>query len=176
MPRESNSAYDALFRRFYPRLFFYAQKIVGEDDAEDVVEEVFADLWRRKDEVEFGEKVQAFLYRAVYTRCLNVLRRRNVTTRHLIWADELNEKRLEMLSYSNSEGPFHRLANEDLHRILKQAIDELPEKCREVFRMSYLQDMHNEEIATTLELSVRTVEAHIYRALKYLRARLKNVD
>ena len=90
MPRESNSAYDALFKRFYPRLFFYAQKIVGEDDAEDVVEEVFADLWRRKDEVEFGEKVQAFLYRAVYTRCLNVLRRRNVTTRHRVWADELN--------------------------------------------------------------------------------------
>ena len=60
--------YKALFRRYYPSLIFYATRLVGEEEAEDVVQDVFVELWKRKDHIEIGDQIQAFLYRAVYTR------------------------------------------------------------------------------------------------------------
>ena len=68
--------YKALFRRYYPNLIFYATRLVGEEEAEDVVQDVFVELWKRKDTIEIGDQIQAFLYRAVYTRPLNVLKHR----------------------------------------------------------------------------------------------------
>ena len=59
--------YKALFRRYYPSLIFYATRLVGEEEAEDVVQDVFVELWKRKDHIEIGDQIQAFLYRAVYT-------------------------------------------------------------------------------------------------------------
>lgn len=75
--------YKALFRKYYPSLIFYATRLVGEEEAEDVVQDVFVELWRRKDSIEIGDQIQAFLYRAVYTRALNVLKHRNVGRRLL---------------------------------------------------------------------------------------------
>ena len=55
--------YKALFRRYYPNLIFYATRLVGEEEAEDVVQDVFVELWKRKDTIEIGDQIQAFLYR-----------------------------------------------------------------------------------------------------------------
>ena len=78
MDENFDLTYKALFRRYYPSLIFYATRLVGEEEAEDVVQDVFVELWKRKDSIEIGEQIQAFLYRAVYTRALNVLKHRNV--------------------------------------------------------------------------------------------------
>ena len=78
--------YKALFRKYYPSLIFYATRLIGEEEAEDVVQDVFVELWRRKDSIEIGDQIQAFLYRAVYTRALNVLKHRNVEDGYvLLW-------------------------------------------------------------------------------------------
>ena len=62
--------YKALFRRYYPSLIFYATRLVGEEEAEDIVQDVFVENFgNEKDSIEIGEQIQAFLYRAVYTRC-----------------------------------------------------------------------------------------------------------
>ena len=68
MDENFDLTYKALFRRYYPSLIFYATRLVGEEEAEDVVQDVFVELWKRKDSIEIGEQIQAFLYRAVYTR------------------------------------------------------------------------------------------------------------
>ena len=143
--------YKALFRRYYPSLIFYATRLVGEEEAEDVVQDVFVELWKRKDSIEIGEQIQAFLYRAVYTRALNVLKHRNVEDGYCAAMEEINQRRAEF---------YH------------DAINELPDKCKEVFKLSYLHDMKNKEIADILGVSLRTVEAHMYKALKFLRNRL----
>ena len=126
--------YKALFRRYYPSLIFYATRLVGEEEAEDVVQDVFVELWKRKDHIEIGDQIQAFLYRAVYTRALNVLKHRSVEDGYCVAT--------------------------------------VSDKCKEVFKLSYLHDMKNKEIADILGVSLRTVEAHMYKALKYLRGRL----
>ena len=151
--------YKALFRRYYPNLIFYATRLVGEEEAEDVVQDVFVELWKRKDTIEIGDQIQAFLYRAVYTRALNVLKHRNVEDGYCAAMEEINQRRAEFYQPDNNE-------------VIHDAINELPDKCKEVFKLSYLHDMKNKEIADVLGVSLRTIEAHMYKALKYLRSRL----
>lgn len=70
---------------------------------------------------------------------------------------------------------IRRIENRELRQEIFQAINGLPEKCREVFKLSYLYDMKNKDIADTLSISLRTVEAHMYKALKILRERLSHL-
>ena len=160
-----------LFRRYYPSLIFYSTRLVGDEEAEDVVQDVFVELWRRKDYIEIGDQIQAFLYRAVYTRALNVLKHRNVEDGYCAAMEEINQRRAEFYQPDNNE-VIRRIEDRELRKEIHDAINELPDKCREVFKLSYLHDMRNKEIADALGVSLRTVEAHMYKALKYLRGRL----
>lgn len=171
--RENKSiVFDSIFRRTYSRLYFYALSLLSdESDADDVVEEVFAGLWRRMDEIDLEDNIEGFLYRAVYTRSINVLKRRNVDAGRLAAIEDINNMRMEYYSGINDD-PLHRMEKAELRRKIEDTINMLPEKCRQVFRMSYLNGMHNNDIAEELQLSVRTVEAHMYRALRFLRERL----
>ena len=153
--------YKALFRRYYPNLMFYATRLVGDEEAEDVVQDVFVELWKRRDSMVIGDQIQAFLYRAVYTRALNVLKHRSIEDGYCAAVEEINQKRAEFYQPDN---------NEVIRRI--EAINELPDKCKEVFKLSYLHEMKNKEIADVMGVSLRTVEAHMYKALKFLRNRL----
>lgn len=171
MEYDFESKYRALFRRHYAALLFYATRIVGEDDAADVVQDVFFDLWRRQDEVELGDQIQAFLYRAVYTKALNILKHRAVTENYSAVEAEFYSHRLDYYQPEHAE-VIRRMESQELRAEITRAINELPEKCREVFKMSYLHDMKNKDIADVLGLSLRTVEAHMYKALKTLRERL----
>ncbi len=161
----------AIFRRYYSHLLFYAEGIVGNEDAEDVVQDVFVELWKRKDSVEIGEHIQAFLYRAVYTRALNVLKHRAVKDDYCAARQELDRQRAEYYNPDNNN-VMRLVENKELRAEIIEAIEELPEKCREVFKLSYLHNMKNKDIAEVLGISPRTVEAHMYKALKYLRSRL----
>ena len=152
--------YKSLFRRYYTNLLFYATRIVGEEDAEDV-----------KDTMKVGEQIQAFLYRAVYTRALNVLKHRDIVSGYEAVMLEIHKKRVEFYQ-PDSNDVVKRIEDAELRRKLSDAINELPDKCRMVFKLSYLHDMKNKEIADTMGVSLRTVEAHMYKALKLLRDKL----
>ena len=163
--------YKALFRKYYPSLVFYATRLIGEEEAEDVVQDVFVELWKRKDTMKVGEQIQAFLYRAVYTRALNVLKHRDIVSGYEAVMLEIHKKRVEFYQ-PDSNDVVKRIEDAELRRKLSDAINELPDKCKEVFKLSYLHEMKNKEIADVLGISLRTVEAHMYKALKYLRSRL----
>ena len=122
--------YKALFRRYYPSLIFYATRLVGEEEAEDVVEDGYC-----------------------------------------VAMEEINQRRAEFYQPDNNE-VIRRIEDKELRKEIHDAINELPDKCKEVFKLSYLHDMKNKEIADILGVSLRTVEAHMYKALKYLRGRL----
>ena len=171
MDENFDLTYKALFRRYYPSLIFYATRLVGEEEAEDVVQDVFVELWKRKDSIEIGEQIQAFLYRAVYTRALNVLKHRNVEDGYCAAMEEINRRRAEFYQPDNNE-VIRKIEDRELRKEIDDAINELPDKCKEVFKLSYLHDMKNKEIADVLGVSLRTVEAHMYKALKFLRNRL----
>lgn len=136
----------------------------GQDDADDVVQEVFLELWNRMDSLDINEPtIESYLYKTTYSRALNFLKRYRKVDTSVI--EDINE--LRMSCYISSMGNGEKdMENDDLKKRINQAIGELPDKCREIFVLSYLKDMKNSEIAQMLNVSVRTVEAHIYKALK----------
>ena len=132
MAEEFEKTYKALFRRYYSGLLFYATRLVGEDDAEDIVQDVFVEIWRRQDTVEVGEQIQAFLYRSVYTKAINLLKHRAIAENYNAEAVEFYQKKLAYYQPDHTD-VISRIENRELRLELHRAIGELPDKCQEVF-------------------------------------------
>ncbi len=130
------------------------------------------ELWKRKEDIEDESHIKAFLYRIVYTRALNVIKHRTVVNNH---ADSVKKITQFKLDYYNPEANdvMGYIEGLETRKQINDAIGELPAKCREVFILSYQHDKKNKEIAEQLGISIRTVEVHLYKALKTLRTRLK---
>lgn len=161
-----------IFRALYSSLSFYATRLVQDDEAEDIVQEAFMELWKRKEDIEDESHIKAFLYRIVYTRALNVIKHRTVVNNH---ADSVKKVTQFKLDYYDPEANdvMGYIEGLETRKQINDAISELPAKCREVFILSYQHDKKNKEIAEQLGISIRTVEVHLYKALKTLRTRLK---
>ena len=173
MKKGEKSAFQAFFSEYYEVLVLFATGILKDvDAAEDVVQEVFVELWHRKDSVTVGEQIQAFLYRAVYTRALNVLKHRDIKNSYEAAMQEVYNKRA-LFYQPDDNDVLKRIEDRELRKHIISAIDELPEKCKLVFKLSYLHNMKNKDIAEAMDVSLRTVEAHMYKALRFLRSRLE---
>ena len=167
--------YRTLFQNYYPQLLVYAKSIVGESDAEDVVEDVFMYIWNHQDTfASEGDSIRSYLYRAVYTRSLNVLRHRKISSDYLTELDEINEMRLAFIA-SKEKNAYQMMENNDLRKSLMAAIDELPPKRRYVFILSYIKGVSSKEIAEIMDISVRTVETQLCKALHFLREKLSHL-
>lgn len=176
MEETFETTFKNLFRKYYSGLLFYAERIVGEEEAEDIVQDVFAELWRRRNDIQIGDQIQSFLYRSVYTKALNCLKHRAIVENHNAEEEEaFYQKRLEFYQPDHSD-IIRRIEDRELHHAIHNAINELPDKCKEVFKLSYLHNMKNKEIAEIMNISLRTVEAHMYKALKFLRSRLGHLS
>lgn len=168
------SEYRLYFRQFYPPLLLYATRLLVHGDMEDVVQDAFVDLWHRRNAMDDAAHIKSFLYRAVYTKSLNVIKHRNVVSGYAAECSALEMMRLTY--YAPDNNPVDTdLENQELREKIDAAINELPDKRRQIFKMSYLHGMSNKEIAQVMDISVRTVEAQLYKALKYLRHRLENL-
>lgn len=169
---EIENLFDQLYHRLYPNLLFYATQFLTESEAEDVVQEAFVELWKRRYTLDMGDQISAYLYKLVYNKSLNVIKHNKVRNRNVSLLDEINDQRMLFFESENHDISKH-LESKEMRKQIKEAIDSLPDQCRKIFKMSYLHQMKNKEIAELLEISLRTVEAHMYKALKTLRERLK---
>lgn len=166
--------YYSLFRKHYSGLLFYAARLIGQEEAEDIVQDVFVELWHNKAKINFDDNIKSFLYKSVYTKSLNFLKHKSVVDNYSAEEQEFYAKKMSYYSYESSD-VIARIENKELKKEIIKAINELPDKCKEVFKMSYLYEMKNREIADILGVSSRTVEAHMYKALKLLRDKLKHL-
>lgn len=146
--------FEIQFRKLYLPLGMYALRIVDNvDDAEDIVADTFAKAWQN---IESGAHIadfKSYLYRSVRNECVSFLRRR----KEFVGLEEIPEVSEDNIDTSVRDA-----------RIWK-AIDELPDKCREVFLMSKRDGLSNEEIADELGISIKTVKNHMTKALGRLR-------
>lgn len=170
-----DSEFEQIFRENYPRLLFHVNRIVSQsDDAEDIVGDVFFEIWNRRHELNIDrDGLKAYLYRSVSNRALNSLRRRGTAETSISLLTKLNEIRLDHL-ISNYD-PDTDVRRMEIRQAIEQAIESLPEKCRQAFTLSYIQDLKNQDIADIMNVSPRTIDAHIYRALRVLREKLKHI-
>jgi len=168
-------SFNQLFREHYPALRAYAGFLSGEEVAEDLVQDVFLTTWENRYSIIIHSSIKAYLFKSVYNRCLNDLRHSKMvrTNQQQIGY----ERKMQDMLQSDPEKNhiIQKLYMNDLREEISQAIDSLPEKCREVFTLSYLSDYRNKQISEQLNISVSTVEKHINHALKTLRKTLDHI-
>lgn len=169
--RGDKKAFEQLFREWYVRLCLYAESIVRDRDmAEDVVQNVFCGLWEKRQEMQIRESVKAYLYRSVYHAALNTLKHEKVKLAFLDFIQKQGSTAENNIEYLMNKENHDRLVLE-----VNRVIGRLPEQCRDIFRMSRFEGMKNQQIAFELNISVRTVEVQLYRAMKRLREELQHL-
>lgn len=166
MKEDQEQLFKSLFDQYYPPLTVYVRGLVGDSDAEDIVEDVFEELWNYRNRIEVGEKIGSFLYRSALSHSLNFLRHQNLSRRHLELIKKIN---VQAIAVDEQTEAMERMEYDELSRRVMEAISELPEKCREAFKLRYIYGMKTKEVSDALDISPRTVEAHLYKALKLLR-------
>ncbi|MDH6342581.1 RNA polymerase sigma-70 factor (family 1) [Parabacteroides sp. PFB2-12] len=174
--KESYSTHivEQLFRKHYKILRAYAYRLSGDKDvAEDLVQDVYYDLWKKRDELVMEEAIKFYLFRAIYTKTLNYLNSKSYTEQESF--EQTTEERIQQIYWqSHSSNQEDSLIYKELQQEVTQAIDALPEQCRKVFILSRKEELKNREIAEQLGISVKTVEKHITKALSLLRVSLKD--
>lgn len=162
------TVFKELFDTYYHSLLIYAyQKVNDRAVAEDMVQEVFLSLWTHREQIDFDIPLRGYLFRAVHNQCVNYLQ-----SRHFALAVGRNEASVllhrEIVEYNQHD----TLLLKELADEIFFFIDTLPEQCRKVFKLSRQDGLKNKEIAALLGISEKTVESHIGKALKDLRAYL----
>ncbi len=162
--RGDHDAFDAIFRTHYPALVGLAESLLrGRGLAEEVVQEVMLELWRRRESLHVEESLRAYLFRATRNRALNQLRHERVRV--------AAAPRLQVDTSSSAEAEPN-LVQQEIDAALAQAMNTLPPRCREVFELSRVHGLRYAEIADTLGVSVKTVEAQMGKALRILRGEM----
>jgi len=131
--------------------------------AEEVVQDVMLELWRRRESLAEESSPQAYLFQSTRNRALNHIRHERV--------ERKSEPELMRQTQISASAPS-LLVEDEIEVALKTAVSELPERCREVFELSRIHGLKYAEIATVLGISVKTVEAQMGKALRSLRVKL----
>jgi RNA polymerase sigma-70 factor, ECF subfamily len=159
LKRNSESAFDKLFRKYYKKLVFFAIKIVkNHDTATEVVQDLFVNFWEKRHQLEPKVSLQAYLYRSVYNNCVHMSKK---------------EKQLQGEELNNINEPGQEFNNlletNELEIRIYDLIEQLPTECQRIFKLSRFEELKYQEIADQLNLSIKTVETQMSRALKFLR-------
>lgn len=163
----SESAFEMLFRTYYRPLCQYAYSFLNDrDEAEEVVQSAFINIWDKRAQVEIQSSVKAYLYRVVRNSCLNVIKHEKVKQQHV--AHEM------VHAEAVHEGVSQSVISSELEERIAIAMKALPEQCRLVFQLSRFEELKYAEIAEQLNISVKTVENQIGKALKIMREQLKD--
>lgn len=160
-------AFEAIFRRYYEQLCFYADRLLQSPDmARDAVQDVFVAIWKHKDSCRGCDSLRAYLFTAARNRVLKLVRHRNVVSR--------TRTRMTLERRSPGHGaapdtPEELIDAKELAAAVERIIRELPERSREAYLLHRRDGLSYAEVAAVMGVSVRTVENHIARALRGFR-------
>ena len=164
--KEDKTAFELLFKYYYPGLVVFASNIVvNKDEAEEIVQDFFVRLWENRKSIKPGSTLKNYLFTSIKNRSINFLKNAQVK-KHVI--DELKKQIESELRYNPDI-----YVDTELQKRLKIAFSKLPPRTAEIFTLSRFKGFSNDEIANNLGLSKRTVETQISNALKILRKELQ---
>lgn len=161
-------AFKELFRKYYSSMCLFARQFLNDYElAEETVQDVFVKIWEKRTLLNIETSVKHYLFRSIRNQCLNRIQHEKIKHRY-------ERKVLDVMQQEID--PDQYFLEVDLIRRIEKSIDSLPPKRREIFRLSREQGMKYKEIADTLKISVKTVEAQMGLALKFLREDLKDYN
>jgi len=172
LKRKDIKAFEELFFKYHGRLVLFANKFTGDlQVSQDLVQDAFLKLWEKPEIISTIESPKAYLFQAVRNSCLNHCRHLNI--KHSV-EEELVAKInfLEKAASIDYYDPLHSLLELEIGDKIDEIVQSMPEKCRQVFKMSRRDFRKNKQIAKELGISVKMVEKHISKALALLRAGL----
>lgn len=160
-------AFELLFRFYYAGLVVFANQIIlNERDAEEIVQDFFVQVWEEKTQLKPTETIKPYLFTCVKNRAFNYLKGQGIRQRiHDLLAKQVEED----LLYNPD-----LFISSELQDEIQKAIEKLPDRCQEIFIKSRFDGVSNAEIAQELNISKRTVETQISKALSILRVELKD--
>lgn len=158
-------AFRTLFDRFWPLLFQFASRMLGDDDAAmDATQEAFITVWEKRESIRTDSSLKGYLYTIAKNKLLIAIRRSKVANQYLAELRHVYEE-----GVSDSE---ERVLEKEIAARFESELASLPPKMREAFELSRLEEKSYREIAETMDISDSTVKQHISKALKILRDKL----
>ena len=168
---DNNVAFRCLFQNYYQRLFLFACKFVDEDVAKDLVQDCFLELWKNRKKTEITSSFSAWIFIVVKNRCYKYLKEESKKV------DNQNNFRLklkeeELNFFIHSEKSILEF---EIKERIQLVLEQLPPKCSQVFNESRFNGLSNKDIAEKYGISLKTVEKHISKALKFFREEFKDL-
>jgi len=165
-------AFEMLYKAYYLQLARFSWRYVeSKAVAEELVQELFADLWQDRKNIPLEGSIRAYLYRAIRNRSLNYLKHKNVARKYNNeWVEENMEEHMTIHYEDQSHKEKERVQEE-----LKKSIETLDPKIKATFKMHRFDGLTYKEIADILDVSVKTVEYRMTKALKLLRSKLSHL-
>lgn len=161
-------AFKVLFGKYYSPMCLFARQFLNNHEmAEETVQDIFVKIWEKRAVLSIETSVKHYFFRSVRNQCLNRIQHEKIKLRYAQKVVEESQHDID---------PEQYFVEVDLLRRIEKSIDLLPPKRREIFRLSREQGMKYKEIADTLQISVKTVEAQMGLALKFLREELNDYD
>jgi len=161
------TAFEMLFKTHYQALCQYAYSFLNDrDEAEEVVQATFINVWDNRDRIEIQTSIKSYLFRATRNSCLNVIKHEKVKRQHAAFELAGGEPTHENVAQA--------VISTELEEKIYEAMKALPEQCRLVFQLSRFEELKYAEIAGQLEISIKTVENQMGKALKIMRSQLSD--
>jgi RNA polymerase sigma-70 factor (family 1) len=158
-------AYTVIYNRYFYALYIHAyRKLNNKEEAEDIVHELFAQLWTKREVIEIKSNLASYLYSAVRNKILDLIAHHTVESKYI--------SSLENFMIHGACNTDHRVREKQLAELIEKGITDLPPKMKVVFELSRKEKLSHKEIAEKLNLSEQTVRKQVNNALKTLRIKL----
>lgn len=166
LKNDSQTAFAELFNRYKKKLYYFALSYLNDNaEAEEVVQSVFVRLWENRSSLNETMSIKNFIYKSTINACYNFLKKKAVRSRYF---------ENELIAFSEAENrSYDEIFYKDLKRQIDNIISSLPPQQQQIFQLSRFEGLSHNDIAAKLNLSIRTVENQIYRALKVIKDNLK---
>lgn len=162
-------ALDEIYKFFYPKLYVFAKSFLKvEDDVNDILQDVFVKLWLNREKIGKVETFNSYLFTIAKNAIVSYFREKS--------KDQKFEARVKEILVSAENEYNDELEYKDLKQNLESIIDQLPDKRKQIFKLSREEGLSNKEIAEKLDISVKTVEDHMRHALQFIRKHLKTIE
>lgn len=163
---DDSKAFQLVYEKYSRQLISFAASYLPDiSDAEEIIQTVFVELWENRAQLDPQRFAKNYLYKVTVNKVFNHLKRKVIERKYLQYIEAL-----DMNTFNEAE---KKIYHEELDAILKQVLEQLPEQQRKIFYLSRWDGLSHKEIADQLQISVRTVENQIYRAVKYIRENIK---
>jgi len=172
----NSKSFELVFKTYYKRLCTFAFDYTRQlETAEDIVKDFFVIFWNDREKLEIKTSLSGYLFRSVRNASINYLLR-NKERNRTISIEEVNWIQIKINEPLSRDYAFGNLLAKELETQIFNAIEKLPEGCREVFKLSRFDDLSHKKIAERLNISENTVKVQIYRALKCLKEAISIVS